>query len=191
MEIRQRDDAQARDGIGVITFKAIKPAIPFKSSIFRDEIKAAAAKMEKEILKDFQKTTATWEHKGKFNAEVKAGGDPSTGSGGGVGIDVTTKDKVYGYVDAGTKRHLIKAKRRGKRLLAFRTGGRPKTKPRVIGSTQGRKGTKQAFAKVVHHPGTKAREFSKTIGKKWQLQFRKEMDAAIKRAAKRSGHSAT
>ncbi len=168
----------------MIVFKSIKPATPFRSSIFREEIKATAAKVEKEILKDFQKTTATWEHKVKFNAEVKAGGEAS-----GVGVDVTTKDKVYRFVEGGTKKHLIKAKRKG--ILAFKTGGRAKTKPRVISSTAGRGGNKQAFAKVVHHPGTKAREFSKTIGRKWQPQFRREMDAAIKRAAKRSGHSAT
>ncbi len=35
----------------MIVFKSIKPATPFRSSIFREEIKATAAKVEKEILK--------------------------------------------------------------------------------------------------------------------------------------------
>lgn len=169
----------------MIVFKSIKPAKPFQSSIFRAELKTAAAQMENKILADFEKTTATWEHDVKFKASVAAGA-----AAGGIGVEVATKDKVYGYVDEGTKPHIIRPKKRNKRgLLSFQTGGHAKTRPKVIGSTAGRKGNKQVFAKEVHHPGTKARQFTKTISKKWQPEFRRQMDAAMRRAAKRSGHS--
>lgn len=90
----------------MIVFRSIKPAKPFKSSIFRDELKTAAAQMEKKILADFEKTTATWEHDVKFKASVEAGA-----AAGGVGVEVTTKDKVYGYVDEGTRPHIIRPKK--------------------------------------------------------------------------------
>lgn len=168
----------------MIEFKPIKPKA-FQSSIFTAEIDKAAQDVGKKIFADFTKTTATWSKKPRFDAEIHTGS-----AAGGVSIDVTTKNEIYGYVDEGTRPHIIRPKhKRG--ILAFKTGGRAKTRPRVIGSTAGRQGNKQAFAKEVHHPGTKARQFTKTISKKWQPEFRKEMDAAMKRAAKRSGHSAS
>lgn len=178
----------------MIVFKSIRPATAFKSSIFREEIRNAAQAMALKIKKDFEATTKTWADKPEFKVEVNvgraAGGYVATKAGtpAGAEISVTTDDEIYGYVDEGTKPHVIRPRRRGG-LLAFKTGGyRAKTRPQVIGSTAGRPGKNQVFAKEVHHPGTKARKFTQVIHKKWQATFRKEMDAAIKRAAKRSGH---
>lgn len=177
----------------MIVFKSIKPT-PFRSSIFREEVRTAAQAMAQDIEKDFAKTVKTWEHKPEFETEVKVGsaaGSYITGKAGitgGAEIAVTTDDEVYGYVDEGTRPHIIKPRRKGY-PLRFNVGGRPKTKPRIIGSTAGKKGNREVRARSVHHPGTKAREFTKTIHKKYQKEFRKQMDAAMRRAAKRSGHS--
>lgn len=184
----------------MIVFRSIKPGVKFKSSTFREEIRKAAEKMAPAIKADFEKTTRTWEHEVEFTTEVnigRAAGGYIAGKAGittGAEISVTTDDDIYRYVDEGTKPHIIRPRRRrGPRkaahTLAFQMGGRPKTTPNVIGSTSGRKGNKWAFAKEVHHPGTKARNFSQVIHRKWQPRFRTEMQAALNRAAKRSGHS--
>ncbi len=184
----------------MIIFKSIKPGVKFKSSTFREELRKAAEAMAPKIQADFEKTTRTWEHEVVFESEVNVGRAAGSyvtrklGVTTGAEISVTTDDDIYAYVDEGTRPHIIRPKRRrGRRkaasTLAFQTGGRPKTTPNVIGSTAGRKGNKWAFAKEVHHPGTKARKFTQAIHRKWTPRFRKEMQAAINRAAKRSGHS--
>lgn len=178
----------------MIIFKSIKPATQFKSSSFRQELRAAAEAMAPKIQKDFQKTTRTWKHKVEFTRMVTVGNPAGgsltkkvTGSASGVSVEVSTDDEIYGYVDEGTRKHVIKARRAP--YLQFRYPTKAKTKPRVIGSTAGKVGNNFASRKQVMHPGTAAREFSKTIRVKWTPQFRKEMDAALKRAAKQSGHS--
>lgn len=167
----------------MIVMRAIKPGKPFQSSVFREEALAAAKTAEKGMLADFKKTVATWNDKPTFSAKVDQGA-----AVGGVRIQIGTDDPVYGYVDEGTKPHLIKAK---KGALAFRGGKyRAKTRPRVIGSTSGGATGKTVYARAVHHPGTKKREFTKTIANKWKVDFQKEIKNALARAARRSGHSA-
>jgi hypothetical protein len=165
----------------MIIVRSIKPATAFKSSVFREEIQAAAKEIEQAALKDFQKTTQTWKHKPDFDTDIKTVGTQS------VTVQVTTDNKVYGYVDAGTRPHIIKPKKRGN-VLAFAGGKyRAKTKPRVIGSTSGGASGAKVFAKEVHHPGTDAREFTETIAKKWKPELQRVVKNALARAARRSG----
>lgn len=160
-------------------FRAIKPAHAFKSSIFREEIARDAEAIRKAMLEDFERTVKTWEHKVKFKSGVESGA-----SVGGVRIEVFTTDKVYGYVDEGTKPHAIRPKRKGY-PLRFEVGGKPKTEPNVILSTNGERGSATVWAQMVHHPGTKAREFTKTIAKSYSKEFRQRMQNALDRAARR------
>lgn len=111
----------------------------------------------KDVLIDFKVTTQTWKDKPTFTIERKAGYRK-----------ISTDDRIYGYVNFGTKPHLIRAK---KRFLSFRGGYRAKTTPRIIGSTTGGASGKPLFAKVVHHPGTKARAFDEAIKDKWDDLF--------------------
>ena len=165
----------------VLTVKEIKPA-RFKSKAFRDAMLKAAKQAGKEIEKDFKATTATWNHKVKFETAVSV--DPN------VEVLVGTDDEIYGYVNYGTRPHPIFAKK-GKALV-FPWGGpgsyRAKTRPKVIGSSGGgATGPIVAFP-YVQHPGTKAREFDKVIQKKWTPRFKRLMEQAMSRAAKASGH---
>lgn len=141
----------------MIVVRAIKTGKPFQSSIFRDEVNTAAKEIQKDMLDDFKRTTKTWKHKPTFSAKVDYGA-----SVGGVRIQVATDDPIYGYVDLGTKPHIIKPRKKGY-PLKFQTGGQPKTEPEVILSVPGRVGKNTARAMVVHHPGTKARKFTKVI----------------------------
>jgi hypothetical protein len=164
----------------MLSAKVIKPHTPFKAQVFRDELRAETEKISKEIKADFEKTTKTWEHKPKFDVKTKSTNEQ-------VSIAVSTKDKVYGYVDQGTRPHIIKP-RRAKRL-AFSSKFKPKTKVRVIGSQAGARGKVDTFAQVVHHPGSDAREFAQEIQAAWQPKLKKRIEQTITRAAKKSGHS--
>lgn len=120
-------------------------------------VKDAMDEAAQECLEDFERTTATWEHKPAFEAVAVSDG-----------YVVGTDDEIYGYVDEGTRPHVIVAK--GK-ALAFGVGGAPKTQPGVIGSSGGSKGSGRVYVKRVNHPGTKPRNFTEQIHKKWQGQL--------------------
>lgn len=124
---------------------------------------------------DFDVTTRTWTNRPKFII-VKLAYQRIVG----------TDSKVYLYVTRGTKRHKIKAK--NARALTFRVGGfRAKTRPGWIGSNKGAQGKDWRSKREVDHPGSKARNFEKTIGEKWQKELpvlmQKAIDAEFSRAS--------
>ena len=162
----------------VLTVKEIKPA-RFKDKAFKAELAKAAKQAGKDIKKDFQATTKTWKHKVKFT--VVSSVDPN------VEVLVGTDDEIYGYVNYGTRPHLIFPKKPGG-VLAFPSSYTAKTKPRVIGSTAGGSSGPIMVRPYVEHPGTEAREFDKVIQQKWTPRFKRLMEQAMSRAAKASGH---
>lgn len=136
----------------------------------RREVRGALAAAARGAKIDFNVTVQTWEHKPQFKT---AGNQHSR--------RVFTEDAIYTYVDEGTKAHDIAP--RNKKVLVFNRGGRAKTQPGVIGSRKGSKGSQQVITpKVIHHPGTKARDFSGTIQAKWQKQFHLIVQNAIDKA---------
>ena len=165
----------------MIVARAIKPATPFKSSVFREELLKAAKVIEQDALKDFNKTTANWKHKVVFTGKIESTGTQS------IKIIISTKDKIWGYVDEGTKPHIIKAKTR--RGLLFKAGSKPKTTPDVVGTFPGQTGTDWVNKMQVKHPGTEPRNFTKHIAKTTQSELNREVKNALARAARRSGHS--
>jgi len=171
--------AQAAPGGGaVIVFKQITPG-RLKPDVFRQEILNELRKVETQIVKDYAKTTATWNHKPSFEHGIRF---PK----GSPGVFVETTDKIYGYVTYGTKPHIITAKSGG--LLVFQSGYKAKTAPKVIGSTAGGAFGDTVYARVVHHPGTEAREFHETILEKWEPLFAEHMQDALDRGAQKCGH---
>lgn len=113
-------------------------------------IQSALDQGAKEIQSQFQKTVATW--KNRPNAFIRKVGQMVR--------EIGINDERYGWVNDGTRPHIIRAK---KRALAFNVPYGPKTQPRQIGSTQANIGATQLLRKEVHHPGTKAREFDEAI----------------------------
>lgn len=118
-------------------------------------------------LVDFKTTVATWTHKPGFTI------DNSQPDRRIVGTD----DQIYAYVNDGTKAHTIRA--RGKGRLRFQAGYRAKTSPGVIGSRGGGASGPVVYARVVRHPGTRARQLTKAIAEKWQRQLPILMSRAI------------
>lgn len=165
----------------MIKAKAIKPHTPFNPGVFRQEMHASALSIMANMTRDFNKTVRTWKHEVDFKSEVND--KPSE-----ISVSVSTDDKIYGYVDKGTKPHIIRAKRSPR--LFFKKGYKAKTTPHVIGSHQGGALGKTVVAKQVKHPGNDPRYFTRDIQAKYQPKLKKEMESAIARAAKKSGHSA-
>jgi hypothetical protein len=115
---------------------------------------------------DFGVTTQTWQHRPRFTIVRKTGERI-----------VSTNDEVYGYVDHGTRAHVIRA--RGNKPLSFKTGYRAKTSPGRIASSSGSASGSNVFARAVNHPGTKARKFSETIARKWRKELPEIMQRSI------------
>lgn len=166
----------------VVVVKEIKPA-RLKDDALRKVLTKGMEEQAKEILKDFEATTDTWEHDVKFTQELNL--VPH-----GPEVLVGTDDEVYGYVNDGTRPHPIFSK--GTWPLKFQWGGKgsykAKTKPRVIGSFEGGPSGPIVRRMYVSHPGTAARHFDEEIEKKQAPRFKRRMEQAMRDAAKASGH---
>jgi hypothetical protein len=153
-----------------VSLKAVKPAA-FDKLVFRLALIKEQSKIAKDIEKDYIRTTKKWKRKPIWIRSVKHKGNE-------IIIFVGTDNKIYGYIDKGTKKHIIRPKKA--EFLRFR------------GSSYGGRGRPRAsdfvYTKLVHHPGFKGYGHSKKIAKKWQPLIRTRLDAAIARAAKKSGH---
>ncbi len=169
----------------LIQWKVINPG-PIKADAIRLEVLSALHRVEREIKADFRRTTATWEHQVEFESAV--------GMRGGVAeVLVGTDDEIYHYVNDGTRPHMIWAgiytgKSRA-RALRFHSRFRPKTRPHYITSYRGMVGGTVLFRPYVNHPGTEAREFDKTLEKRWRPRFSRLMREAVARGIAKSGHA--
>ena len=160
-------------------FKQIKPK-RFKGSAAINVLTGAARKAGNEIKKDFEKTTATWSTKVQFNVVYRV-------KGGGPEVFVFTDSEIYGYVNDGTRPHLIFPVRA--KALAFASGYTAKTSPGVIGSGAGGPSGSTVVRPYVEHPGTEARKFDQVIGEQWESKFKRRMEDAMRRAARATGHA--
>lgn len=156
----------------------IEPIIPKKQSVmhpakYQKAIEAAGNESALAVRVDFRVTTQTWQHKPDF--KIVHGSEPEW--------EISTDDKIYGYVSEGTPPHVILPKN-AKRLVFYRTGFRPKSRVGWIGSNKGKKATKDlTFAKKVNHPGIAGRKFSKLIKEKWDAEWPRQLQRAIRAAA--------
>lgn len=134
----------------------------------------AAVNLEtaKGIRTDLQKTTRTWKHKVLFTIKIDK-------SGGGE-VTVYTDNEIYGYVNYGTKPHIIRP--RNAKRLAFYTPFKAKTRVRFLGSGNGLRGKNLVLSQEVHHPGTEAREWDVVIAEKWQPVHAAKMKRRIEQA---------
>jgi hypothetical protein len=163
----------------VIVAKAIKPA-RMKDARLRAILLNKQRSVGNKIKKDFEKTTATWDKKPKFEVVMAQRPD-------GPEVAVWTDNEVYGFVNFGTEEHIIEPV--NAKVLAFPETYTAKTIPGVIGSQSGGSSGETVFAAYVLHPGTKARHFDREIARIWEPRFRREMEQGMRDAAKASGHS--
>lgn len=156
-------------GIKLTPIKA--KVFPGQASKVEAAIKAASQRAAAELVADHEKTVSTWSRKPRFTVKVSSRE-----------IEVRTDDPIWGYVDRGTKPHVIRP-RRGK-LLRFATGYSAKTRPGSIISGAGGASGPVVFAREVNHPGTKARGFSRRLRAKWKEKYPRDMQRAIAEAVR-------
>lgn len=142
----------------------------FKPAQMERAIQNTLTAVAKDIKVDFGVVTQTWQHKAEFTIT-----SPDKYS-----RQVATDDEIFGMLDAGTRPHIIKPKS-ARGILRFTGPFRSKTLPNQIMSRAGSAGTSPIVARVVHHPGTVARNWNKVIAKKWQAQvgaiFQRALDS--------------
>jgi hypothetical protein len=168
-----------------VLVKQIKPKA-LNAQAMQNALMAALKEVGKVIKKDFEDTTKYWKHKPKFEILADL-------SGPGPFVYVATDDEIYRYVNEGTKPHEIWAGaytgKSNKRALAFPSVFTPKTKPGSLTSGRGRRGRVDTFVPMVHHPGTEAREFDKLIEEKRAKWYKRQMEDAMRKARRVSGHA--
>ncbi len=171
----------------MITFRTIRPgAFDFKA--FEKELRNAQKEWMLKVLKEYRLTTKYWKHKVPFFGRGSERGMVTK-------IEIGYDDEIYGYVDEGTGKaaghgglYPITPKKPGG-VLAFPSKSTPRTKPGRLRSGYGRKGKTIVFAKKVMHPGIKPRDFSGQIKKKMEPVLEADMQTAMGRGAKKSGHA--
>jgi hypothetical protein len=103
-----------------------------------------------------------------------------------VSVDIVGPNaKIFGFVNDGVPPHIIRAKgggrRRGKKLLTFK-GGKysAKTRPNSLQfSGSGTSSGGFVSKKVVHHPGSKPRNFNRIIRNQAEAEGRKILRANL------------
>lgn len=163
----------------MVKYKAISP-IKLNEGRMRLELLNGLRKTGTRIKEQYDKTTRTWKNRPTFSTQI-------TLSGSKPSVLVSTQSDIYGYVDYGTRPHIIRPRRAKK--LRFRAGSTPKTTPNVIGSSGGSAGGAPVYANFVRHPGNAPRNFTKTIKRDVRPVFKQYMVEAVGKAARVSGHS--
>ncbi len=157
-----------------VFFKGIKPS-KLRDDVFRLESLNTMRKAGTAVRRDYKKTTATWKgSKPNFDQLVSlAGGGPTLviEVNGGHGAD------KWFWLDRGTK----------VRYAVMSRNFRAKTSVGKLSSGSGRGGL--IFVnKKRPMPGIKARGWTVLIVRMWTPRFKRLMEGAMGRAAKKSGH---
>lgn len=155
------------------------PILPKKlnETAMHAELVRAMKRGQTDVYKDFLKTVDTWENKPVFKNEFRETGNE-------ISFEVSTDDEIYGYVNNGTRPHIIEGF-----PLAFMAAYQSKTTPRKIGSHSGGGSGETVFATVVHHPGTEARNFDSVIALKNTPKLSEYVRVGMKKARVASGHA--
>lgn len=157
-----------------------KAAIQDLNSIVRKQLEdVIEQKVKPALIKSHEIIVANWEHKPKFQSRKYIKPDK-------IAVNVfPTGDnaKIWRFVNEGTRPHIIRAKNAP--LLVFQTGYKSKTlaKPARTVSGGGKYTGPTVRAKVVNHPGTEARNFTKEIAEDIKPSFKKEIENAFRQAA--------
>ena len=132
------------------------------------DVRREMESIARDAVADFEKVTSTWSTPVKFKVSV------GFTQGGARKYQVSTTDPRFIWTDKGTRKHIIKPKRRGG-VLRFKVGGKAKSSPNSLQAYKGADGKSWRSAKVVRHPGTTPRNFTINIYNKWRPQVAKRV----------------
>lgn len=140
----------------------------------RGAVSEALDEMGREAKRDFERITKTWNHR----VPIEVLKDVSR-----LELMVGTDDRIFGYLEHGTKAHAIRPKKA--RALRFMSGFHPKT---TIGGLQSGAGGSYGdvvFSQGVWHPGTKARNWMPKIADRMRKRAKPIFGRYIERWAKK------
>lgn len=144
-----------------------KVTLPNLAAITDKELMAEA----KTVQREYKATTRTFKRvKPDFRIKRITTGVYAAG----------TDDRIYNYLDKGTRPHIIRAKRA--KVLRFNSNFKSKTVPGRLNPRAGKNTGPAAFAKQVKHPGTKPRGFTRIIHERSKVRFSTNYQKAIARA---------
>lgn len=154
---------------------------PNWSGIAKEAKKTLDVVVKPRLLSYPRRIVASWEHKPDFKAMKKV-----TRQDIRVYVYPTGPNKKYWiWTSRGTKPHPIEPKKAP--ILAFPSVYKPKTTVRGPGyKGPGRSSGPTIFAMHVDHPGTKPRHFEEAWTRWAKTWFRREMENAMRRGARRA-----
>lgn len=155
--------------------KVIKPK-KFNGKAITDELVAGAQDIAKAVESDLRDITASWRHQPTFKVDVQSTPNKIT-------IDASTDDKVFIYLDKGTKvRHALMSR-----------DWQSKTRPKSGGATRLTSGPGAGKVLVVsrriNRPGIKPRGFVNAVLKSQQRDLTARMEKHLAAGVKKSGHA--
>lgn len=143
------------------------------------ELRKETQKQGKYLLDQFLDIVADWRTKVGFRLQVRIQQNRITITVFAAGVN----KEIFGYVDEGTKPHVIKPK--GNKPLRFKTGYQPRTTPIAEYGGMGKATGDWVSKREVYHPGIKAREFTITIGSEFEPLYRKAIENVFRRIVRR------
>ena len=156
---------------------------------FRREVERTIDQKSKpELIQAHKRVVSNWRNEPEFKARKRI-------ERKGISVFVYASGenaRIWGYVTGGTRKHKIPLRPKPPgTALRFNWGGKgsykPKTAPVGKFGGPGRVvGGKATFAKQVQHPGTKARNFEKTIADDYKKTFNRDIENAMRRGLRRA-----
>jgi hypothetical protein len=145
-------------------FRSIIPKL-LPPKVFQDAFEKSAREMEKDVKGSFNDAVATWKNKPDFRGYVRIAAES-------IYISVGTTDKVFKFVDQGTKAHFIRPVRA--KVLHW------------IDPASG----EDRFSKGHQVSGIKPREITKSINEIWRGGLMADyFDRHLMQAIQESGHA--
>ena len=144
-------------------FRSISPSL-LDPKVFEDAFEKAAREMERDVKGAFIDVTSGWKNPPAWRGYVRLTTD-------NIYISVGTTDQIFKFVDEGTVAHIIRPVRA--KVLHW------------VDPVTGQ----DAYAKEVHHPGTKAQNISTDIQHIWMGLMPDYFDKHLIEAIQQSGHA--
>lgn len=142
--------------------------------------KALKDKVEPALIESHNLVVADWKNKPEFQTRISVRPDKISMTIFPAGPNAG----IYEIVDQGSPPHIIRPVKA--KMLVFNLGYKSKTlaKPARTVAGGGKSSGPLVFAKLVHHPGSEAREFSKVIAKDIEPQFKNLIDITFRTVSK-------
>lgn len=176
------------------TRKTLRQQLIERDKNVRSELRTEVSNTSQEMKDYLSDVTSSWEHKPQFRRVMVVSATVIRASVQAVGRN----RKIFGYVDKGTGKYGPKGasyqiKPKTAPVLKFRAGYDARSRPPAGPGSAPRAnvGTGKAIggwvsAKTVTHPGIRPRKFAESFEKQLQPDFRRRVNNALRRAARRN-----